>query len=195
MSVIFGIKEAGEIIIVGDKRATSMNHEAQFDDMNKLTVVNECVCFACAGNAAIERAIQIDIEKTGNVSYLRTDDVLRIISAFYQNIIEKKCDLILSYPFCCIVAGKNQAGEAKLFSGVRDKIGFAAIEVPMALYPPADVTMEVCSQIFVRNYRLFRGEFAERTIREVSDASIYVSPSGGKWIYNINTGIGTFFSF
>ena len=126
---------------------------------------------------------------------MRADDVLRIISAFYQNIIEKKCDMILAFPFYCIVAGKNQSGEATLISGARDKNGFFAKEVSMVLYPPADVTMDVCSRIFVKNYKLFRGEFAERTIKEISDASSYVSPSGDKWIYNINTGVGNLFSF
>lgn len=195
MSVIFGIKKPREIIIAGDKRATSVNDKVQSDYMNKLTIVNECVCFASAGNAAIERAIQIDIEKARNASSMRTDDVLRIISTFYQNIIEKKCHMILTFPFCCIIAGKNQSGEATLISGAREKNGFVAQKVTMALYPPPDVSMDVCSRIFVKNYKLFRGEFAERTIKEVSDASIYVSPSGDKWIYNINTGLGNLFSF
>ncbi len=195
MSVIFGIKEPGEVIIAGDKRATSVNDKVKSDDMNKLTIVNECVCFASAGNASIERAIQIDIERAGNASSMRTDDVLRIICGFYKNIIEKKCDTILAFPFCCIIAGKKQSGEATLIAGAREKNGFVAKEVPMALYPPADVSMDGCSRIFVKNYKLFKGEFAERTIKEISDASIYVSPSGDKWIYNINTGIGNLFSF
>lgn len=46
------------------------------DDINKLIIVNECVCFARAGNAAIKRAIQIDIEKAENASSMRADDVL-----------------------------------------------------------------------------------------------------------------------
>ncbi len=172
-----------------------MNDKVQSDDMNKLTIVNECVCFASAGNASIERAIQIDIDRAGNASSMRTDDILRIICAFYINIIEKKCDTILAFPFCCIIAGKNKSGEATLISGVREKNGFVAKEVPMALYPPADVSMDVCSRIFAKNYKLFKDKFAERTIKEVSDASTYVSPSGDKWIYNISSGIGNLFSF
>ena len=46
MSVTFGIKEPREIVIAGDKRATSVNDKVRSDDINKLTIVNECVCFA-----------------------------------------------------------------------------------------------------------------------------------------------------
>ena len=37
--------------------------------------------------------------------------------------------------------------------------------------------------------------FPERTIREISDISHLVSPTGNKWIYSIATAKGTLFSF
>lgn len=195
MSVIFGIKNPEEIIIAGDKKITYINDEPIPDDFKKLTVINECVSFVCGGTVAAEHSIQREIEKTCDPSALRTDDVLQIIQDCCENLTKTQQMIIFSHPFACLIAGKNREGTASLISCNMFKGTFCAQEVPMKLYPPADVKMEICNQIFAKNYNLHRVEFVERTIKEVSAASKYVSSSGDKWIYNINVGTGKLYSF
>lgn len=55
MSVIFGIKESGRIIIAGDKRGSSIDGKILSDNLDKILVVNNHLAFASAGNAAIEK--------------------------------------------------------------------------------------------------------------------------------------------
>ena len=66
MSVIFGIKEENRIIIAGDKRGTRIDGETFSDNLDKVITVNDQLAFACAGNAAIEEAIVIDLNKKEN---------------------------------------------------------------------------------------------------------------------------------
>ena len=64
MSVIFGIVDQGKIIIAGDKRLSSMEGEFISDDGQKVIAINDRLAIATAGNAAIEKAILKDIEKS-----------------------------------------------------------------------------------------------------------------------------------
>lgn len=82
----------------------------------------------CRGHALNQNNNEIDIERARNASSMRADDVLPIIGAFLSKYHRKKCDMILAFPFCCIIAGKNQSGEATLISGAREKNGFVAKE-------------------------------------------------------------------
>lgn len=195
MSVIFGIKENSRIIIAGDKRGSSVDGKTISDDLDKVLVINDHLAFASAGNAAIEKAISIDLSKATNKDNLSTDDLLDIIRAFYQRVIDTNCNSILSLPFYFLIAGKGRNGNASLISGGNIKGRLDAKEVPMALYPPADAKMQECCDCFVKNYKLHNADFSKRTIREISDISHLVSPTGNKWIYSIATAKGTLFSF
>lgn len=195
MSVIFGIKESGRIIIAGDKRGSSIDGKILSDNLDKILVVNNHLAFASAGNAAIEKTISMDVNKVTNKDDLSTDDLLDIIKAFYQRVIDTNCNGILSLPFYFLIAGKGRSSNASLISGGNIKGRLDAKEVPMALYPPADAKMQECCDCFAKNYKLHNADFSERTIREISDISQLVSPTGNKWIYNIATAKGTLFSF
>ena len=195
MSVIFGIKESGCIIIAGDKRGSSIDGKILSDNLDKILVVNNHLAFASAGNAAIEKTISMDLNKVTNKDDLSTDDLLDIIKAFYQRVIDTNCNGILSLPFYFLIAGKGRSSNASLISGGNIKGRLDAKEVPMALYPPADAKMQECCDCFAKNYKLHNADFSERTIREISDISQLVSPTGNKWIYIIATAKGTLFSF
>ena len=117
MSVIFGIKENSRIIIAGDKRGSSVDGKTISDDLDKVLVINDHLAFASAGNAAIEKAISIDLSKATNKDNLSTDDLLDIIRAFYQRVIDTNCNSILSLPFYFLIAGKGRNGNASLISG------------------------------------------------------------------------------
>jgi len=195
MSVIFGIKEDNRIIIAGDKRGSSVDGKMLSDDLDKVIAVNDHLAFSSAGNAAVEKAISIDVNKMPSKDSLTTDDLHDVIKGFYKRVIEANCGSILALPFYFLIAGKGRDGKASLISGGIIKGRLDAKEVPMALYPPADAKMQDCNDCFVRNYKLYNSEFVERTISEIADISSLVSPTGNKWIYNIATKQGSLFSF
>ena len=185
MSVIFGIKENNRIIIAGDKRGSSIDGKTLSDDLDKVLMINDHLAFSSAGNAAIEKAISIDLNKATNKDCLTTDDLLDIIKAFYKRVADTNCDAILALPFYFLIAGKGRDGNASLISGGNIKGRLDAKDVPMALFPPADS----------KNYKLHNSEFVEKTIKEIANISNLVSPTGNKWIYNIATEKGMLFSF
>lgn len=117
MSVIFGIKEKNRIIIAGDKRGSTIDGKTLSDDVEKVHTVNEHLAFASAGNAAIEKAISIDLEKASNKDFLTTDDLVDVIRAFYKRVIETNCDSILALPFYFLIAGTGRNGSASFISG------------------------------------------------------------------------------
>ena len=96
MSVIFGIKENNRIIIAGDKRGSSIDGKTLSDDLDKVLMINDHLAFSSASNAAIEKAISIDLNKATNKDCLTTDDLLDIIKAFYKRVADTNCDAILA---------------------------------------------------------------------------------------------------
>ena len=101
-------------------------------------MINDHLAFSSAGNAAIEKAISIDLNKATNKDCLTTDDLLDIIKAFYKRVADTNCDAILALPFYFLIAGKGRDGNASLISGGNIKGRLDAKDVPMALFPPAD---------------------------------------------------------
>ena len=195
MSVIFGIKENNRIIIAGDKRGSSIDGKTLSDDLDKVLMINDHLAFSSAGNAAIEKAISIDLNKATNKDCLTTDDLLDIIKAFYKRVADTNCDAILALPFYFLIAGKGRDGNASLISGGNIKGRLDAKDVPMALFPPADAKMQECCDCFAKNYKLHNSEFVEKTIKEIANISNLVSPTGNKWIYNITTEKGMLVSW
>ena len=159
MSVIFGIKENNRIIIAGDKRGSSIDGKTLSDDLDKVLMINDHLAFSSAGNAAIEKAISIDLNKATNKDCLTTDDLLDIIKAFYKRVADTNCDAILALPFYFLIAGKGRDGNASLISGGNIKGRLDAKDVPMALFPPADAKMQECCDCFAKNYKLHNSEF------------------------------------
>lgn len=109
MSVIFGIKENNRIIIAGDKRGSSIDGKTLSDDLDKVLMINDHLAFSSAGNAAIEKAISIDLNKATNKDCLTTDDLLDIIKAFYKRVADTNCDAILALPFYFLIEETGKA--------------------------------------------------------------------------------------
>ena len=195
MSVIFGIVDQGKIIIAGDKRLSSMEGEFISDDGQKVIAINDRLAIATAGNAAIEKAILKDIEKSCNASTMTADDVIEVIQNFYKRVLENNCGSIYMLSFYCLIAGIGRDGNAHLVTAGKFKGGFSAKDAPMALYHPADTKQNDCNKIFVKNYKLHHSDFCERTVQEISAISKIVSPTGNKWVYDILSERGTMYSF
>lgn len=123
------------------------------------------------------------------------DNLIEIMKDFYNNVIENQCDTILKLPFYSLIAGKGSDGKGHLVNVGRFINGFAAKEVPMALYPPNDVNQDKCNQIFAKNYKLYHAQFCEITVREVAELSQLVSAGGNKWIYDCKSKKGKLHDF
>ncbi|MBQ6708818.1 MAG: hypothetical protein IJM97_07720 [Clostridia bacterium] len=195
MSVIFGIKETNSIILGSDKRGSTKEGIFITDYLNKIIVINEHLALASAGNAVVEKAIMLDINNMVNKALLNTHDLLNIIKSFYIRVANANCSNILDLPFYFLIAGKGNDGKACLISGLNKNGAIDAKEVPMALYPPADVKMQFCCDCFAKNYHANNDTFVEKTIKDISNVSDLVSSTGNKWIYNITTEKSEFFSF
>jgi hypothetical protein len=197
MSVIFAIKEEGKIVLAADKRGSGKDGRRITDDMEKIIVINDQLAFASAGNAVFGKLVEMDVDKLAEKETLTTDDLARIIRNAYQKIrdigVLDKLNMPSSFYF--LIAGKSQNGNASLISGGTPKGKLDMSEVPMALYPPDGTDIKHCCEIFAKNYKLHYADFVERTVREISAISHFVSPTGEQWIYDIATGKGTLKSF
>ena len=81
MSVIFGMYEADRITIVADKREYNIQTDEYNDNSQKLFIINEQLCIAIAGNEAMSKCVNLEINKfklqnNGNIT---TDDITDII--------------------------------------------------------------------------------------------------------------------
>lgn len=195
MSVIFGIKENDKIIIAGDKRGSDINGKIISDDIQKITVINNKLCIACAGNNSIEKAILIDVEKSGFSDNMTVTDLLQVILKFYNRVIENKCNTILNLPFCCLIAGQDKENESDLICVTAFNGKIQHKSVPMILFHPNDTDLNQCNTIFVKNYKLNYSTFVENTINDISQISKLVSSTGEKWIYDTKLHKGKLFSF
>lgn len=63
MSVIFGINESTRVVIAADNRGSDASGHFITDDCEKILVVNKHLAFASAGNAAIEKAISLELKR------------------------------------------------------------------------------------------------------------------------------------
>jgi hypothetical protein len=197
MSVIFGIKENGRIVLASDKRGSTKDGSFLNDNMSKIVVVNDHLAFASAGNAVFGTAISMALHDTSSKMVLSVDALAGIIRSVYHKILESKVLDTLKMPstFSFIIAGKNQVGGASLLAGGAPNGIWELNEVEMILYPPDIRDLKQCCDIFVKNYKLYHADFAERTVHEISNISQIVSPTGDKWIYDTSVGKGIFYSF
>ncbi len=197
MSVIFGIREAGRIVIAGDKRGSKKDGRTYSDNMSKVVAVNEHLAFASAGNAVFEKLISMKAAEVSGKASLTTDDLAEIVQAAYREIRDMRVLDKLKMPstFYFLIAGKSRSGGSSLISGGNFKGSLDAQEVEMILYPPEGADMKQCCELLAKNYKLHHTDFAERTVREISRINPIVSPTGDRWNYDVAMGKGILHSF
>ena len=187
MSVIMGIKTNNVVILGADKRLSTYQNQFVSDDNDKILVVNNHLALACAGNQAIQKALEMDIDNLGvDKDLLFTDDVIDVINTLYQKFEDADAKMILSFPFYAILGGLDKNNDMKLIaiSYNHGQLQCSETQTNMMIFPPSDVSMQKCSEVFVRNYNLFTDQMIEKTVKDVSELSIVVSKSGNKWIYD-----------
>lgn len=187
MSVIVGIKTNNRVILGADKRLSTYQNQFVSDDNDKILVVNNHLALACAGNKAIQTALEMDINnlEIDKVS-LFVEDVTDIICNLYKKFKNANAEIILSYPFYAILGGLDKNHNIKLIaiSYNYGNLQCSETQTNIMIFPPSDVSMKKCSEIFVRNYYLFTDHVIEKTVKDISELSVVVSESGNKWIYD-----------
>lgn len=193
MSVIFGMHEADKITIVADKREYNIQTNEYNDNSQKLFVIHDQLCIAIAGNNAISKMVNLEINsyKQSHKGVITTDDLSDLLKALYDRIIEKSPS-ILSYQFCCIYAGIDRNGKASLVSGTRCREGYICRTVPQVIFAPADIGKQECDGILFKNYFMVRGNYPKNILLEVSAKSKFVSTCGDKWVFDVQKKQGTF---
>ncbi len=187
MSVILGKKTENIVILAADKRLMNLiKGEVVSDDANKLIIVNEHLAIACAGNAAIQKAIEFEVDRLVSKEQLFVEDIIELISEFYDRIKSKNAKTLLSASAFFIIGGLNRKNDIDLISGSYSKqqLMFSKEIEEMALYPPSDVEMKTCAEVYINNLYNYSEIFIEKTIKEISQLSTVVSKCGDKWIYD-----------
>ena len=186
MSVILGLNTGNTVILGADKRLSTYNNKMVSDDGHKIVMVNNHLAFANAGNAAAQKMIELDIEKLNNKEDLVVEDVLDIIKTRYKQLEELGCKTLCSYSAYFIIAGMNKDGKLRLcsVSYLNGILGYSEENQQFALFPPNDVSMQVCSEIYIKNIYENPANFVEKTVKDISELSCVVSSCGDKWVFD-----------
>lgn len=182
-----GIKTNNVVILGADKRLSTYENKVISDDSDKILVINNHLAMTCAGNAAIQKALEIDISKSEiDKDSLLVEDAIDIIHNLYKKLEMAKAKTILSRSSYVIVGGLNRNQEIKLLctSFVGGKFCWSEAIANKIIYPPTDVSMQKCAEIFVENYMLHPECVIEKTVANISEISDVVSACGNKWVYD-----------
>lgn len=194
MSVIMAYKTKDKIYLGADNRLTRPDDTLVCDDEKKIIIVNDCVAVAFAGYYENQNTFQKRIRKLRNLDKLRVEDVLSQIKRMYRKykFTKHKQDSknALSVASSFIVVGKNKKNECCIYawSYLDGKLEKEPTLTDVSLFKPHDVSMEVCTEFYVKNIRGDYLDFIQRTVKDISNESRVVSPSGDIWIYDIKTG-------
>lgn len=190
MSTIMGIKTNNIVILGADKRLSTYEGKVISDDNDKILVINDHLAIACAGNAAVQKAIETDIDNLCiEKDLLYVEDAIDVICNLFKKLEDANVKIVLSHSSCLIVGGLNRNKEIKLLavSYIHEKLQWLEVKENKIIFPPNDVSMQRCAEIFVENYKLHTENMIEKTVSDISSISIFVSKCGNKWIYDNRT--------
>lgn len=198
MSVIMGIKTNNIVILGADKRLSTYNDDVVSDNNDKILTVNNHLAMAFSGNAAVQKAVEIDIDKLEIDKHsLYVDNAIDILCNLFKKFEKAKAKTILSTSSCVIIGGleKNRLMKLLAFSYIHEKICWSEVKGDKIIFPPKDVSMQKCAKTFVENYNLYTEYMIEKTVSDISEISKVVSKRGNKWIYDNRTQLSKKFDF
>lgn len=187
MSTIMGIKTNNIVILGADKRLSTYDNKFISDDNNKILVINNHLAMACAGNAAIQKAIEIDISMLEiNKDSLFVEDALDVIRDLHKKLEKADAKTILSKSSYLIIGGLNRNQEIKLLSisFINGRLQCSEAVADKIICPPNDVSMQKCIEIFAGNFIKHPECVIEKTVADISEISVVVSKCGNKWVYD-----------
>lgn len=186
MSVILGCKTKDKIYLAADNRITNKKDDSFSDKYIKLIILNDRLAMVCSGSRFAQDRFT-DFIKNKNTSKWTIDDMkfnLRILCDSL-NILNNG-DINNSGAYF-IVGGLDDNREMVLWSASWNSGKYSGNGVELALYPPEDVDMQTCCNIYIPNLHEHFSVFMQKTIKEVSAKSKEVSPSGDIWTYDMAT--------
>lgn len=190
MSVILGYKAKEKIYLAADNRVTNKKDGSFSDRYTKLIVLNDCLAMVCSGCRFAQDRF-IDYIKNKNISKWTIEDTkfnLKILCDSLNIFNNVDINNMGAY---FIVAGLDAHKEIILWSASWNHGKYSGSSVEFALYPPEDVDMQTCCNIYILNLHEHFSVFMEKTIKEISERSKMVSRSGDIWIYDAITNTST----
>ena len=182
MSVILGYQTNDKIIIAGDRRACNAKGEIISEEEQKVFQINEHLCVASAGRGLMGKVINDEVAKM-EADQLYIDDIDKIVSDFYEKV--KNVASIYMLPSYLIVAGLNNKGESGIYAIIHNSGKEDKKYVPMLIFNPSDMTNMDCALIMGNNIKRYGLSFVEKTIKEISEKSIWVNDKYNVWMFNI----------
>lgn len=181
MSVILGYQTNDKIIIAGDRRACNAKGEIISEEEQKVFQINEHLCVASAGRGLMGKVINDEVAKM-EADQLYIDDIDKIVSDFYEKV--KNVASIYMLPSYLIVAGLNNKGESGIYAIIHNSGKEDKKYVPMLIFNPSDMTNMDCALIMGNNIKRYGLSFVEKTIKEISEKSIWVNDKYNVWMFN-----------
>lgn len=186
MSVILGYQFKNKIVIAADNRLSNADGKKVSDTEKKIIIINNHLAVSFSGNYDVQIMFEKFLKEKSNTDSFYVEDILFQFETFYMAMKMNKEEYaknIIKTSSCFIVAGKNKNQE-NVIHGVSFIAGkLSHSKTQMILFPPADVSMKDCSDIFVKNYHVNFAHCMEKTIKEISNLSNLVSSAGNIWIY------------
>lgn len=185
MSIILGYKSESQIYLAADNRVTNKENNSYSDNNCKLVILNDNLAVACAGSFYIQTRFQ-DIVSNKNTSKWTVEDVafqFDVMCASLLILNNKNMNRLGGY---FIIGGLDRHDKSSLWSASWNNKKFMCGEVEgnAMLFPPEDVDMQTCCNIYVRNYNEYSWGFMQKTIKEISRLGTGVSLSGDVWTYD-----------
>lgn len=188
MSIILGYKTENKICLSSDKRLTDMVKGSYSDDATKMIVLNEHLAMACSGSRMAQDCFNNFIRKS-NLSKWTIEDVIFKLDAMCSWFKIAKVEEVNKLGAYFIIGGLSTSGEISLYSASYNHKKFSyGKDVELAIYPPSDLDIQNCCNIYIPNFHKHFFNCMQRTVKEVSALSKMVSPSGDIWTYDIELG-------
>jgi hypothetical protein len=194
MSVILAFQSKDKIYLAADNLIIDRDGNIVSDDKRKIIVVNKYVAIAFAGNAACQELFQKFINEFSNKELFVEDILINLKTMFISFKNDKEREYvknILNSSAYFIIAGKSKENKGCIYSVSFVNGSLKTIKTEAILFPPLDLELQTCDNIYVRNMKIFPHEFIKRTVKDIAELSKVVSHSGDIWTYTIQTGNGT----
>lgn len=187
MTVILGHKHNNIIRLGADKMVVNADDSAQ-EDHDKIVVINNHLAVACAGSMSVQKMIELEVNKSTGRTDIYGEDILEFLHDFYKKANEMNLESIINQESCFIIAGLNRKKElaVMIISYIRGKFEYSD-NVEAALFPPADLTLGKCLEIYKSNFQKYPQDYFVKTITDISKISKYVNSKGTLWEYDMNS--------
>lgn len=183
-----GYKEKGKIYLAADNRVTNKKDSSYSDKFSKLIILNDRLAMVCSGSRLAQERFMNYI-KDKNTNKWTIDDLefnLNILCCSLNILNNMDVNKEGAY---FIFGGLNKNDKMVMMSASWNHQIYSGGSVELVLYPPEDVDMQTCCNIFIPNLHEHFPAFMKKTIKEISEKSNMVSPSGDVWTYDFDTDI------